>query len=384
MGNVTRRVLLATVTLALLAPAAWARPAGGEVPVHGMWFTPDATFVARLDALSLRPSGRVVRVGAYGWPWARDGVSRMLVVGSRWEPTIGRPAALRVVDLAGARVGPTIELEGAARPVAVALAGGRIVVVSDRGADYGVAALDPRTGRAVACARFAGLLVAARTRNAGLVLLVAPADRIGAARLLVVDRRARVRAIALPGVDAGQERAGTADEPAVRALTPALVLNRQGTHAYVVGTGDLVLRVALAGGSLRALPARTTARAAKRLQGASRSAAWLDGRRLLVTGWEHDVNESAEVPPRVLDVVTGAWTELELGYRAGPFTSVAALFPRRTVAEVQATARSAAVLFASRNGVDGAVVDLLERRVVRSLRGQPHLRLLLDRSSLDG
>ena len=128
-----------------------------------------------------------------------------------------------------------------------------------------------------------------------LVLLVAPAKRIGPARLAVIDRRGDARFASLGRVLAGEQALPGPDYD-FRRHRPGLAVDPQGRRAFVVGDG-LVATVDLATLAVsyhtpterRSLATRLRewldpAAYAKGQTGPTRSARWLGEGRLAVTG----------------------------------------------------------------------------------------------------
>ncbi len=84
----------------------------------------------------------------------------------------------------------------------------------------------------------------AKTRD-GLVLLLGPADRIGASTLVVVDAARGVRSVTLREVRSGFSRAGEARGGEHRQVAPGLAVDPRGRRAVVVPPGGRVAEVDL-------------------------------------------------------------------------------------------------------------------------------------------
>jgi hypothetical protein len=119
-----------------------------------------------------------------------------------------------------------------------------------------------------------------------LVLLLAPTDELGFARLAVVDSEGRVRSVVLDRIRAGWRRSEDG-ELTNEYQRPALALDAVGGRGFVVGGGAPVAEVDLRSLSVtyHALARREPAARAKGpVAGSSRVALWLGGGLLAFTG----------------------------------------------------------------------------------------------------
>jgi hypothetical protein len=114
-----------------------------------------------------------------------------------------------------------------------------------------LAALEPGAAKPIAVHDLEGMIVKSAPAGEGLVLLLAPTDGIGPARLALFDGD-DVRYVDLSGVRAGWDESGEQDEYRARQLIPALAVDPSGTRAVVVAPGNRVVDVDLA--SLAATP----------------------------------------------------------------------------------------------------------------------------------
>lgn len=133
-----------------------------------------------------------------------------------------------------------------------------------------------------------------------LVLLVAPANALGPARLLLAGQDAGVREVALPKIIAGRQMLDSADPnaaPSLRQAVPGLAVDPTGNRAYVVAADAPVAEVDLGSLAVRyhplnrpTAPLQRLARwllpaaEAKEVSGPVRSALWLGDGLLAVTG----------------------------------------------------------------------------------------------------
>ena len=202
-------------------PGGWlpASLPGGEVASAGAADAPlgvvgdKPAVLARLDPRTLRPlAGPRVRLpyGISGYGWSPD--RTLLVLGDLDDD------ALHVVDPAPLRRLATIRFGILAEaPQSFAWLGPRrlAVVAGDPGDGATLVMVDPVAGRVLSRRRLEPAGITAAGAGDRLVLLSTSYDRIGPARLLVVDDRGRVRTVDLLGVRAGSSprTTGTARGP---------------------------------------------------------------------------------------------------------------------------------------------------------------------------
>ncbi len=164
--------------------------------------------------------------------------------------------------------------------------------------ETGIFVLDPVARRLVSARATEGQLISfGRTRDA-LVLLLAPDDGIGPARLALLGADGAYRTAELAQISAGWRHPLQADEPPGEHRHPGLAVDPVGGRAYVVGGGAPVAEV-----DLRSLavsyhrPARPvslfgrlrdwlepSAHAKGPVLGSTRTARWLGNGLLAVTG----------------------------------------------------------------------------------------------------
>lgn len=279
-----KRLAGAAVLLALAASVAAA--GASREPLLGARWVSGGFSIARYDPDTLRPAGAPLRlrVPAAAWSWAPDRSSVALAGGD-----VSSGAAVAVVEAAPLRrrfrvALPELRIQGVAWTSA-----GRLLVVGWTGSVTRVLALDPASGRRIASVDVAGVVMAGEAAGGRLVLLVAPEQRIAAARLALVDASLRVRTIALARIPAGSRalpaKEAGGDQYATRIRQPGLALDPAG-RAFVVDADGLVAVVDLPSGRLgyRRAVERETASVSKSVAGADVRAVWLGGGRLAVTG----------------------------------------------------------------------------------------------------
>ncbi len=167
----------------------------------------------RLDPVSLRRSGRALRLKGFPgvFAFAPDGRLLALAVRPHSEGsndtlrffTVGGPAALRRgVSLGGAAAALTW------------VRSDRILAYVDccPSAAASILAIDPGARRVVARTPVAGSVLQIARGPESLVLLVAETNRIGPPRLVVVDTDGASRSAKLDGILAGNDLAHRRDE----------------------------------------------------------------------------------------------------------------------------------------------------------------------------
>ena len=272
----------------------------------------------RLDPRTLRPRpGRRVPLGSEGcaprdggsicWnvpPWSFSPDRSRLAV-ARHETGVVR--ALRVVDVARMRAAMDIPIKPSGAIGLLAWPqSDRLLAVQEVCCDERQQVLVIDAGERAVTARrpLRGTVEGVGRTPRELVLLVAPAKRIGPARLAVVDDRGDVRFAALDRIRAGS-RLLPGDDFLIRRRRPGLALDPRGRRAYVVDP-DIVASVDLATLTVsyhvpseqRSLAARIRdwldpAAYAKGVNGPTRSARWLDDGRLAVTGVDEELGRGA-------------------------------------------------------------------------------------------
>jgi hypothetical protein len=305
-----------------------ARPAGGRSPVIGVIGYRPAV-VARLDPRTLRPlPGPRIRLpyGISGYGWSPD--RSLLVLGDLDDD------ALHVVDPVRLRRVATVDIGVVAEaPQALAWLGPRrLAVVAGDSADGATLVMaDPVAGRVLSRRPLAPAgITAAAGAGDRMVLLSTSVDRIGPARLQVVDDRGRVRTAGLEGVDAGFQDPPDWDRPGAYGISreAALAVDPDGGRAFVVTAGATVAEVDLDSLQVTYRRLRQPASLLRRLAhwlvppaeaklnvGTWRAACWLGDGRMAVWGSESRVvgdvpaEQRSEQRPSGLKLIdTRTWT----------------------------------------------------------------------------
>jgi hypothetical protein len=218
--------------------------AGSGGPVIGVIGYKPAV-VARLDPRTLRPlpGPRIrLRYGISGYGWSPD--RSLLVLGDIDDD------ALHVVDPVRLRQVATVDIGIVAEaPQALAWLGPRrLAVVAGDSADGATLVMaDPVAGRVLSRRPLASGGIPAAGAGDRMVLLSTSVERIGPARLQVVDDRGRVRTAGLEGVDAGFQHPPDWDRPGAYGISreAALAVDPDGGRAFVVTAGATVAEVDL-------------------------------------------------------------------------------------------------------------------------------------------
>lgn len=118
------------------------------------------------------------------------------------------------------------------------------LVASLSGEQPQVAVLDPTTRQVVSVHELEGTVVQRAPAGDGLVFLLAPAGRIGPARLAVFEGD-DLRYVDLPQVRAGWEADGEQEDYRARQFIPALAVDPSGSRALVIPAGNRVTEIDL-------------------------------------------------------------------------------------------------------------------------------------------
>lgn len=281
--------LLVAATLAGVASAGSARDvvlaveweAGG-----GQLHWVSAETLAPTDARSLNVGGAPANVSAL----SPDGT--MAAIGG------GDGGRLRIVELESLRAVALLRLGGGFVSRGVWQALDRLHVVR-LGDTTEVVTVDPLAERVLERRRLLGSVLSTVPAGKRLVVLLAPAKGIGAARLAVVAHDGSTRTVALRGLTAGVawSRTAAARSPISRQALPGLTISPDGQRAAVFGLHKLV-EVDLGTLEQRTtqLSARGLTRVAKLpLAGWARGAIWLGDGRFAVVGHSYSVKNDRTV-----------------------------------------------------------------------------------------
>lgn len=392
------RASAALIVVAIATAAGTARGAPAAEPVLGIRsLDGGGAVVQRYDPTTLRPLGRGGRPGltVRFWSFTPDR-SRVALAGDG----AGHGPSLAVLDTSTLRrrgalsanldLGFTGFVQGVAWPRDDRL----LLVTADGVGLTGVHLVDPRAMRGLAHVTLRGTLLAGATTERGPVLLLAPRQGIGAAKLVSLDSALAVREIPLTGIRAGigRSRAGASpDEDAAVVRRPAVAADPTGQRAVVVGYEERIADIDLETGTVRyrGVAVRTLARSSKSITGPQLMGLWLGDGAVAIAGTVYgslDAGTHLRMTPvglRILDLrswrtrvtdprvvwVTRSGSDLlfmgrEDGLRwySRRGRPVGHLFPGRQVTDVAAAGRRALVRIEGNLRV--AVVDLRTGAVV--------------------
>lgn len=369
---------------AVLVALAVASPAGGKVgTLYALRYGAQTNVLVPYDPVKLVPSGAPsIRTGSFGYAWSISPNRTLLVAANRWTPTPGHATAVQFVDLATGQIEGTASLpDEPGRIVATAWVRGRVLAVA-AGTTTTVYSIDPNERKVVGRVTLPGVVVLGeRTRN-GLVLLLAPRDRIGAATLAVVDQSPRLRILKLLRISAGSSATGEGADRRTTIRSPGLALAPSGQRAYVLGAGEPAATIDLRTLRVTYAPLRLLAALRKNVEGGVRTASTLPDGRLVFSGFDYGVGAAGlwlvdprDWSSRVLDP-KASWFAVGYGHVFArgergvglrifqPAGAVHELFPGRTVASIAVVGPRALVTFAG-TAQRAAVVELWSGRVIR-------------------
>ena len=284
--------------LAVAVPQAAAKP-GHAVPVMALAEHGSTSSLVKLDGMTLEPLSAQIPLGPGATVLARS------PVGGRVAVATGNNSWLRFADLSRLRAGTYLYLGGYGE-AALWTQPTRLVVLIGGESGY-LKVIDTRRNRLVRSRLLGGQVIATARTPSALVLLLAPPGQLGPARLAVVDGSARVRTVALRGIQAGWAAVMDGANPVVHADVPGLAVDPSGKRAAVVTASGAGATVELATLSVRSYESRTLARARKEVRGAVLSATWFAPNLIAVTG--EDAVGDEEWTPRGLKILdTRDWT----------------------------------------------------------------------------
>jgi hypothetical protein len=206
--------------------AAWSDASGSEL------------FLA--DARTLEPvNGRSYPIPFFHGAAELSPDGAMVAVGG------SETAVVDIVDLEQMRSTGTIELTPGTTVDRLHWAEADRILASLWGEQPQVAALQPGAAKPIAVHDLDGMILKTSPAGDALVILLAPADRIGPARLALFDGD-EVRYVDLPGVRAGWDETGEQEDYRARQLVPALAVDPSGSTAVVIAPGNRAVEVDLA------------------------------------------------------------------------------------------------------------------------------------------
>ena len=301
------------------------------------------TSLVRLDSISLKRSGRVLRLNGFAAIWALAPDARTLAVAFKPHPN-SDVDTLRFYTVAGpSRAGRGVPLGGPTAALRWMRSDRILAYVNDcctnpDGAGS-ILAVDPRTRRVVARTPIAGSVLQIARGPDSLVLLVGKTRQIGPSRLVVVDAEGASRSVSLDGITAGTAWPERIDDPIGTRLVPGLEVDTAGKRAFVVAPDGVAAEVEL--GSLavsyhRLVESRsaldriaewlTPAAEAKGMAGPSLTARWVgDGLLGIAGSQENAVREGDRLrmsshPLGLRIVDTRDWSVRMLDAGADAFT----------------------------------------------------------------
>jgi hypothetical protein len=301
-------------------------------PLLGIVHEGGAAKLVRIDPRSLRPLARRGLKVPSSWTWAFSPDRSHLILPAHRQAGRAAPrASLRFVDvrrmraLGGLSLGPGT-VDGLAW-----LARDRVLVVHQLccSGTFDVVTVAPRARRILQRTKLEGDLVSVVSTRHELVLLAAPAARIGPSRLFVVDAGGRLRSVPLDGIWAGRDLPQQESPPYVtHHRYPGVAVDPDGRRVIVVpadGPGAIVDLSSLAVqyhtlSEPRSLLGRLRnwlepVANAKASEGTSRQALWLGDGLLAVAGSDDHTfvgpggAVSMRTDPAGLSLIdTNAWT----------------------------------------------------------------------------
>jgi hypothetical protein len=283
--------------------------------------------LVHVDPQTLRPrSGKRIRVGSGGCAPRQGGTACWTV--PPW--TVSRDGELLVVAQNGAhklrfvRADPMyvtwdIPLDSGQIGALAWIARGRMLALEEGSEErQRLLAIDLDTQRIATRRPLHGSVVQLARTQKELVLLLAPPQSIGKARVAVADPRGRVRFARLDKILAGSKLLGTGSNHRVDARTPGLAVDPERRRAFVVGqslAAEVDLRtLAVSYHTLERPPSLLSrlwnwlepAAAAKQVSGYQRAARWLSADRIAVSGT--DTQQGRYQPAGLLLVDTRTWS----------------------------------------------------------------------------
>lgn len=343
-----RRALLVTVVgLAVVA----ASGAGGGVAAPGttggptdLAAAPQLTQLlgfaegrlARVDSGTLRPSGGIP-VGSGGCATGGGGTAcwtypawTVAPDGARLAIARNDASRLQVVDAGRLRVTASMRVEGGAIGALAWLVPGRVLALQEiAGEQQQLLVVDLAAMRVLERRPLRGSVRALERTAQELVMLLAPAQKIGPARIAVAGRRGAVRFVQLPRILAGSKLLGTGARHRVDARGPDLAVDPQRRRAFVVDrslVAEVDLRTLEVSYHSLSRPASLLSRIwnwlepvaqAKQVSGHHRLARWLGGDLLAVSGT--DTERSQTRATGLLFVDTRSWRVRKLDSDASGF-----------------------------------------------------------------
>jgi hypothetical protein len=227
-------------------------------------------------------------------------------------------SSLRLVNVRRMRVAADVRIGGNGVGALAWFAGGRVLAVQEAALErQRLIAVDLARRKVAARGVLEGSVVRLGRTERELVMLLAPGRAIGPARIAVADPRAAVRFVRLGQIAAGSKLLGTGSDHRVESRSPGLAVDPEGRRAFVVDrtlVAEVDLRNLTVSYHAIERPASLLARRwnwlqpaaqAKQVSGYVRSARWLSGGLLAVSGTDTEQRQSR--PSGLLIIDTTNW-----------------------------------------------------------------------------
>ncbi|MBA2460706.1 MAG: hypothetical protein H0V45_02880 [Actinobacteria bacterium] len=228
------------------------------------------------------------------------------------------------------RVTADIRLGGGAVGALAWLTGGRVLALQEVASErQRLIAVDLAKTRVASRRALGGSVLRLGRTARELVILLAPAQAIGPARIAVADRQGAVCFVRLERILAGSKLLGTGSDHRVDTRLPGLAVDAQGRRAFVVDrslAAEIDLKSLAVSYRTLERPASfigglrnwlEPAAQAKQVSGHMRAAGWLGGDRLAVSGT--DTEQTGTQPAGLLVIDTRRWNIQTIERRATSF-----------------------------------------------------------------
>ncbi|HET7043237.1 MAG TPA: hypothetical protein VFI37_00175 [Gaiellaceae bacterium] len=273
-------ILLAALAL-LASPASAAGP-----PVLGIDWSVPGLRLAWFDPQSLRMlPGRKAPLGFHNGSWSFSADRSVLAIG-------GDGVKLRFVDARRMRVLGDLRLApgGDWTSGVTWLASDRLLAYVGRPGATTVVSVDPSSRRVLHRRMIDGIVAGFARLPDGLALLLRPEDGIGPARVAVVDASGAVRTVTVGRISIGSPLQVEEGEVA-RTASAGFAVDPTSRTSWVVGA-DALAEVDL--DNLAVTYRSSPRQLAKAVEGPYRTAAWLGGGLLAVSGADYRTTKTAD------------------------------------------------------------------------------------------
>jgi len=359
---IAMRRLLFLVAM-LLVPLAASVPvcasATARQPILATLDTASTSRLFYVDPVSLRPIGaRSLGLDFHWGDFTRSPEGALLVLSSNDAPE------LRFVRLPGMRFVGSMTFTDGQFVRLVAWPSPHLLLALLDSSPERVLAIDPSTRKVLWRRSVDGTVVDIQAAPGRVVVLAAPANKIGPARIVVIGTGGSVRSVVLERVLAGFHHKQGSQDFIAKNRTPGLAIDPAGERAYVVGADEPVAQIGLA--SMRVRYHGGLRVPAKAVSGPLRQATWLGNGMLAVSGTDSSISTDAQgnvkqdtAPAGLLLINTHSWTSRSLQPNA------------------EATITAGSSLLAYRSGYDSATKTRAGSGLtIYSLDGTPRVHLL--------